>query len=165
MQKSIRLLHERIGFALKWNWGIFISANLIFLLLFILMNILNLKNSSAIWKEFFLDRLAQVENIAADSDQDAPIPVVHTLIIDSDGIIQKAPTTNLQGMRLNASGFFGKIDHLQPGQNTIIFFRIWWKVFSACILSNAWQMNLSSSHLSPMTFSPFPSQAIQIYPW
>ncbi len=122
MQKSIRLLHERIGFALKWNWAIFISANLIFLLMFIWMNILNLKNSSAVWKEFFLHRLMQVENIDVDSDQDAPIPVVHTLVIAADGTIRKSPFATLQGMRLNASGFFGKIDHLQPGQNTIIFF-------------------------------------------
>lgn len=164
MQKSIRLLHERIGFALKWNWAIFISANLIFLLLFILINILNLKNSSTVWKEFFPNRLAQVENIAADGDQDAPIPVVHTLVIAADGTIRKSPSATLQGMRLNASGFFGKNDHLQPGQNTIIFSRICWMVFNACILLIAWLMNLSSSHLSPMTFSPFLSPGILTYP-
>jgi hypothetical protein len=38
----------------------------------ILMNILTMKNSSAVWKEFFLDRLAQLENIATDSDLSAP---------------------------------------------------------------------------------------------
>jgi PAS domain S-box-containing protein len=119
IQKSIRLLHTQIGFALKWNWFMFFAANLIFLLLFVSMSFLNLKNSATIWKEFFLDRLQQVENIA---DRNDPTQVIHTLTIGPDGTILTAPTATLQGMRLNASGFFGKIYALQPGEIAIIFF-------------------------------------------
>ena len=120
--KSIRLLHARIGLVLKWNWFLFFLANLILLIMFILTNFLGLKESSKVWKEFFLDRLNKVENIIDSGGQSSTITVLHTLTIGFDGTIRKSPTPILEGMRLNKSGFFGKIYNLQPGQITIIFF-------------------------------------------
>jgi len=122
IHKNIRLLHDQIGFTLKWNWFLFLAANLIFIVLFILVNFLNLKNSSVVWKEFFLDRLVQVEKVVEGGSSSSSIPVTHTLTIGADGTIRKAPTPLLQGMSLNVSGFFGKIFNLQPGQIAIIFF-------------------------------------------
>ena len=120
-QKSIRALHNRIGFTLKWSWVVLISANLLFLLLFMLMNFLSLKNSSTVWMEFFLDRLQQVEHNSG-GDGASSIPVIHHLTIDILGTILDAPTPTLVGMSLNDSGFFGKIHQLQPGEVTIFFF-------------------------------------------
>ena len=120
--KSIRQLHARIENVLKWSWIIFIAANVLFVSLFIGIKIVELKNSTASWTGFFLDRLRQVEKIVDGDGQFPSLPVVHALTIDADGTIRKAPIQTLLGMHLNASGFFGKINDLRPGQIAIIFF-------------------------------------------
>ncbi len=120
-QKSIRALHNRIGFTLKWSWPLLITANLIFLLVFMFMNYLNLKNSSTIWTDYFLDRLQQVEHNSGSAGASA-VPVVHHMTIDILGTITTAPTPTLKGMSLNNSGFFGKFDQLRPEESTVFFF-------------------------------------------
>ena len=122
IHRNLRSLNAGIVFFLTWSRVIFISANVVFISLFMLMGYFELKNTTALWTEIFLGRLQQAEGIVDDSGASASIPVVHTLIIDADGTIRKAPERILPGMRLNASGFFGKIHDMQPGQIAVIFF-------------------------------------------
>ncbi len=122
MQKSIRSLHTRIGFTLKWSGVIFILANAVFLLLFILTDFMDLHNSSILWKGYFLNRIQGVEKMMDGSPGALSIPIVHRMTIEADGVISQSPTPVLQGLRLNRSGFFGKIAALQSGQKAIIFF-------------------------------------------
>lgn len=121
-QQSIRLLHHKIGFVLRWNWGIFLLANLVFLLLFIGISFRRLQEAAAVWQTLFLERLRQLEQMIDVGIAPSSIPVVHELIIGADGMIRKAPSATLQGMILNASGFFGKIHQLRPGEMAIVFF-------------------------------------------
>ncbi len=121
-QKSIRFLHTKIGFVLKWNWIIFLLANVVFLLIFVVIDFLRLQDSSASWNALFLNRLHQVENMVDTGTPDPSMPVVHTVIIAADGTIRKAPHSTLEGIILNNSSFFGKIYHLQPGQIAVVFF-------------------------------------------
>ncbi len=120
--KSIRQLHARIENVLRWSWIIIIAANLLFMSLFIGIKIVELKSSTTAWTEYFLDRLRLAEKIVDGDRQSPSLPVVHALTIDADGTIRKAPSPTLLGMHLNASGFFGRINDLGPGQIAIIFF-------------------------------------------
>ncbi|MBF0211787.1 MAG: hypothetical protein HQK68_12985 [Desulfamplus sp.] len=69
-----------------------------------------------------MNRLKQTETIIDSKSSSLSIPVVHNLIIGIDGTIKKAPTSTLQGMTLNPSGFFGKIHLMQPKEIAVVFF-------------------------------------------
>jgi signal transduction histidine kinase len=63
-----------------------------------------------------------VEVLVDSGGTSLTIPIVHKLIIGTDGEIRQSPTRTLQGMVLHPNGFFGKILHVQPGQIALIFF-------------------------------------------
>ena len=120
--KTIQLLHRKIAFLLKWNWGIFLFANLIFMFLFVFISFLHLKESSEMWKTIFRNRLVQMEQMLDSGMRADSMCLVHEMIISADGTIRKAPGSMLKGMTLSPSGFFGKIHHLIPDQIAIVFF-------------------------------------------
>ncbi|GAK60637.1 serine/threonine kinase with two-component sensor domain [Candidatus Vecturithrix granuli] len=122
-QQSIRFLHRKIGFVLTWNWGIFLLANLVFLLLFIGSDFLRLKEAAAAWQSLFLNRIHQLEQMVDAGTTVPSIPVAHELVIGADGMIKKTPISTLQGLILTVSGFFGKIHHLQPGRQAVVLFQ------------------------------------------
>ncbi len=121
-EKSIRTLHARIGTSLKWISTIFLAATLVFVMLFMLMSGIDRKSALAVWRNLFLERLAEIELVADGKDSHFSDHIVHELSIAPNGTITRSPDRSLNGMRLNASGFYGKIHELTPGNISIIFY-------------------------------------------
>lgn len=121
-QKSIRSLHARIASSLKWISAIFLASTLTYVLLFMLMSGIDRKSGLSVWRNLFLERLAEIELVADGNASHFGDHIVHELSISPNGTITRSPDRSLDGMRLNASGFYGKIHELVPGNISILLY-------------------------------------------
>ncbi|HAE20757.1 MAG TPA: hypothetical protein DCG47_00315 [Spirochaetaceae bacterium] len=121
-KESIRRLHAKIAATLRWGSVFFLIMLLSFLLIFIMMSRVESTFASQAWRDIFIDRLAQMENIADGSSTRNPAWIIHTVSISTEGVILSAPIAGMTGLRLNAAGFFGRIHGLAPGKAALLFF-------------------------------------------
>jgi PAS domain S-box-containing protein len=120
--QSIRSLHARIASILRWISVLFLVMLLSFFAIFVAMSSLDRRIATRVWKNLFLNRLAEMEAIADSSMERNPDWIVHNLIISTDGEVMKSPVSGMVGLRLNAAGFFGRIHDLAPGHTLVLFF-------------------------------------------
>ena len=120
MNKSIKILCDRIIHLLRLNVALLLALYIATLALFIFIQISQNSKSASLWMKIFDNRLKQIEE-KIDSKSER-IPYVNYLNIGIDGTIDESTAGFLKGIKLNANGLFAKINNLKPNEVKIIIY-------------------------------------------
>ncbi|NOU74594.1 PAS domain-containing protein [Paenibacillus sp. LMG 31458] len=120
MNKSIKILCDRIINFLRLNVALLLALYIATLALFIFIQFSQNSKSASLWMKIFDNRLKQIEE-KIDSKSER-IPYVNYLSIGIDGTIDESTAGFLKGIKLNANGLFAKINNLKPNEVKIIIY-------------------------------------------